>query len=332
MHALNSAAGAAAALEELVSSGMRRAEAFDLLAHCGQDLGLARELAPAQRAAAAALSEAAAEEEAARERHRAASSDASGALELMTKIDLMELFSFARPPRYVYVLFRPLYLILGDARVAPHVRPSDIADIAIEYDFTRFIRWQQLLGDQPHRSWEELRRKARPDIRNFLMLLKHFDVREVLASAPQPHLARTPAAHLARTLLAPPQLLALISPTPCLHLARILAASARPWQVPSQVMEEVREMVEAEDFDLHRMAQVSRAAHVLGTWLRATVQQHDATLQRRRDEQPSLVSQRERRRREGLAAFRAEWTRENAEWLGGMGWSMGAGGQLVRTL
>lgn len=91
-------------------------------------------------------------------------------------------------------------------------------------------------------------------------------------------------------------------------------------------------MVEAEDFDLHRMAQCSRAVHVLGTWLRAIVQQHDATLQRRCDEQPSLVSQRERRRREGLAAFRAEWTRENAEWLGRMGWSMGAGGQLVRTL
>ena len=91
-------------------------------------------------------------------------------------------------------------------------------------------------------------------------------------------------------------------------------------------------MVEAEDFDLHRMAQCSRAAHVLGTWLRAIVQQHDATLQRRCDEQPSLVSQRERKRREGLAAFRAEWTRENAEWLGGMGWSMGAGGELVRTL
>ena len=271
-------------------------------------------------------------QEAVRERHRVASSDASGALEQLTKMDLMELFSFARPPRYVYVCFRPLYLILGDARVAPHVRPSDIADIAIEYDFTRFIRWQQLLGDQPHRSWEELRRKARPDIRNFLMLLKHFDVHEVCS---RPHLSRTspaPPPHLARTSLAPPQLLAHTSPTPCLHRARILAASARPWQVPSQVMEEVREMVEAEDFDLHRMAQCSRAAHVLGTWLRATVQQHDATLQRRCDEQPSLVSQRERRRREGLAAFRAEWTRENAEWLGGMGWSMGAGGQLVRTL
>jgi len=97
-------------------------------------------------------------------------------------------------------------------------------------------------------------------------------------------------------------------------------------------MEEVREMVEAEDFDLHRMEQCSRAVHVLGTWLRATVQQHDTTLQWRCDEQPSLVSKRERRRREGLAAFRAEWMRENAEWLGSMGWSTGAGGQLVRTL
>ena len=77
---------------------------------------------------------------------------------------------------------------------------------------------------------------------------------------------------------------------------------------------------------------VSRYAFAYTRSLRAIVQHNDATLQRRCDEQPSLVSQRERKRREVLAAFRAEWTRENAEWLGGMGWSMGAGGELVRTL